>query len=60
MKKCFPTRQVQPETGESLIIFHNTDPFVFVLFISLFLTFCIKEGIQGNMFLKIALKSVGL
>ena len=30
--------------------FQNTDPIVFVLFISLFLTYCIKEGIKGNIF----------
>ena len=50
MKKCWPMRQLQPETGESLAIFQNTDPIVFVLFISLFLTYCIKEGIKGNIF----------
>ena len=47
---CRPIRQIQPETGESLVIFQNTDPIVFVLFISLFLTYCIKEGIKGNIF----------
>ena len=31
-------RQLRPETGESLAIFQNTDPIVFILFISLFLT----------------------
>ena len=30
--------------------FPNTDPIVFVLFISLFLTYFIKEGIKGNIF----------
>ena len=30
--------------------FQNTDLIVFVLFISLFLTYCIKEGIKGNIF----------
>ena len=52
-------RQLRPEKGESLAIFQNTDPLVFVLFISLFLTYCIKEGIKGNI-LDIKFKSVGL
>ena len=43
-------RELQPETGESIELSFNTDPIVFVLFISLFLTYCIKEGIKGNMF----------
>ena len=43
-------RQLWPETVESLAIFQNTDPIVFVLFIYLFLTYCIKEGIELNMF----------
>ena len=30
--------------------FQYTDPIVFVLFISLFLTYCIKEGIKGNIY----------
>ena len=50
MKQCWPMRQLRPETGESLVIFQNTDPIVFVLFISLFFTYCIKEGIKGNIF----------
>ena len=28
-------RQIQPETGESLTIFQNTNPIVFVMFLSL-------------------------
>ena len=43
-------RQLRPESGEYLAIFHNTDPIVFVLFISLFLTYFIEEGIKGNIF----------
>ena len=50
MKKCWPMRQLRPETGESLAIFHNAEPIVSVFFISLFLTYCIKEGIKGNIF----------
>ena len=30
--------------------FQNTDPIVFVLFVYLFLTYCIKESIEGNIF----------
>ena len=30
--------------------FQNTDTIVFVLFISLFSTYCIKEGIKGNIY----------
>ena len=45
--------------GISCNFFQNTDPIVFVLFISLFLTYCIKEGIKGNI-LDIKFKSVGL
>ena len=59
MKKCWPMRQIQPETGGSLVIFQNIDRIVFFLFISLFLTYCIKEGIKGNI-LGITFKSVGL
>ena len=52
-------RQLRPETVESLAIFQNTDPIVFVFFISLFLTYCIKEGIKGNIW-DIEFKGVGL
>ena len=45
--------------GNPLLFFQNTDPIVFVLFISLFLTYYIKEGIKGNI-LDIKFKSVGL
>ena len=42
-------RQLRPESGEYLpILFQNTDPNVFNLFISLFLTYCIKEGIKDT------------
>ena len=52
-------RQIQPETGESLAIYQKTDSIVFVLFISLFFTYCIKEGTKA-IFLDIEFKSVGL
>ena len=40
-------RQLRPEPGEYIpILFQNTDPNVFNLFISLFLTYCIKEVIK--------------
>ena len=42
--------QIQPEIGEFFAFFQNTDPIVFVMFISLFLTYCIKEGIKGDIF----------
>ena len=50
MGNCRSMRQIRPETGESLAIFQNTDPIIFVLFISIFLTYCIKEVIKGNIF----------
>ena len=43
-------RQLRPETGVSLAMFQNTNPIVLVLFISIFLTYCIKEFIKGNIF----------
>ena len=43
-------RQLRPETGVSLAMCQNTHPIVSVLFIYLFLTYCIKEGIKGNIF----------
>ena len=45
--------------GNPLQFFQNTDPIVFVLFISLFLNYCIKESIKGNI-LDIKFKSVDL
>ena len=38
-KKRRPMMQLRPETDESLAIFQNTDPILFVLFISIFLTY---------------------
>ena len=52
-------RELRPETGEYLAIFQYTHPIVFVLFISLFLTCFIKEGIKGNIW-DIKFISVGL
>ena len=49
-------RQVRPETGEPLAIFQNTYLIVFVLFIFSILTYCIKEGIKGSIFLTLNLK----
>ena len=43
-------RQLLPETGDTLVIFQNTDPIIFVLFFSSFLTYRIKESIKGNIF----------
>ena len=50
MKKVPAIRHLRPETGESLAIFQNTDSIVFVLFIVLFMTYCNKEVIKGNIF----------
>ena len=48
-KKCRPMRQLRPETGGiSCNFFQNTDQVVFVLFITLFLTNCIKNVIDVN------------
>ena len=54
--KCWSMRQLWSETEESLAMFQNIDPIVFVLFISLFLTYCIKEGIKGKIFWTLNLK----
>ena len=50
IRKCWPMRQLRPETGESLSNFQNTDPILFLLIYSLFFTYCIKEGIKNNIF----------
>ena len=47
-KKCWPIRQLQPETGESLEFFTTLIQLYF--FFNLFFTYCIKEGIKGNIF----------
>ena len=45
--------KLQPETGEyQCNLFQNAYPIAFVLLIILFLTYCIKEGIKGNIFEK--------
>ena len=43
---CWPMRQIQPETGESLLFFQNTNPIIFVLFISLFFDLLYQRGYQ--------------
>ena len=53
-------RQLRPETGESLPIFQNTDPIVFVLFISLFLTFFNQRGYQRQYFWTVNLKVLAI
>ena len=42
--------QQRPETVESFTNFQNTDPIVFVLFLSPFFTCCIKDAMKGNIF----------
>ena len=49
-------RNIRPETGKPLAIFQGIDPIVFVLFISLFLTYCIKKGNQRQYFWTLNLK----
>ena len=59
--KCRPMRQLQPETGESLVIFFKT--LIQLYFVCLFiysLTCCIKEVVKGKIFLRSNEKSVGL
>ena len=46
MKNYWPMRHLRPETGESLAIFQNTYPIVFVLFISLFFELLYKREYQ--------------
>ena len=44
-------RQIQLETGGSTVFcFINTNQIVFVMFISFYLTYCIKEFIKGKIF----------
>ena len=46
IQKWWPMRKLRPETGESLAIFQNTDPIVFVLFISFIFDLLYKRGYQ--------------
>ena len=49
-------RQLRPETGESLAIFQNNDPIVFVTFISLFFELLYQRGYQRQYFWTLNLK----
>ena len=49
-------RQLRLETGESLAIFQNTDPIVFVLFIYLFFDLLYQIGYQRQYFWTLSLK----
>ena len=40
--------QIQPEAGESLAMFQNTNPILFVALFLYYLTYCIKEVIKDN------------
>ena len=53
-------RQLWPETWEPLAIFQNTDPIVFVLFISLLFELLYHRGHQRKYIYRINLKSVSL
>ena len=41
---CCPMRQIQPETGEYLVFFQNTNPIVFDTFIYLFFDLLYQRG----------------
>ena len=43
-------RQLWPETGESLAIFQNTNPIIFVTFISLFFDLLYQREYQRQYF----------
>ena len=43
---CRPIRQIQPETGESLALFQNTNPIIFFTFISLLFDLLYQRGYQ--------------
>ena len=49
-------RQLRPETGESLALFQNTDPIVFVLFISYIFDLLYQRGYQRQYFWTLHLK----
>ena len=49
-------RQLQPETGEYLAIFQNTDPIVCVSFISLFFDLLHQREYQRQYFWRLNLK----
>ena len=39
-------RQINPETGESIVFFQNTNPIIFVTFVSLFFDLLYQRGYQ--------------
>ena len=43
-------RQIHTETWESIAFIQKTNPIIFVMFISLFFDYCIKKGIEDNLF----------
>ena len=57
---CWPMRQIQTETGESLAIFQNTNPIVFVMFISLFFDLLYQRRYWRCSFLRLNEKCAGL
>ena len=50
--------QLRPEIGESLAIFQNTDPIVFVLFIYLFFELLYQRGFRGQYFWTLNLEAL--
>ena len=60
MKKCWPMRQLRPETRESLAIFFKTliQLYLFCLFLYFWLT--VSKRVSKAIFLDITFKSVGL
>ena len=57
---CWPMRQIQTETGESLAIFQNNNPIVFVMCISLLFDLLYQRGYQKLFFWRLNEKYVGL
>ena len=54
-------RQIQPETGESLVFFFKTLIQLYLLCLFIYsLTYCIKEVIKGKMFWRLNEKCAGL
>ena len=55
MKKCWPMRQLRPETGESLAMFQNTNPIVLVFYLFIF-ELLYQRGYQRQYFWTLHLK----
>ena len=55
-EKCRPIGQVQPETGESLVLFQKSNPILFVMYISLFFDILYQSDYQRKDILEIICK----